>query len=621
MSNLKIDQAKKLMENEQFNEAFLILETLDREKVLPCNDLLSCQILKGTLLNKLGRYEESLKLAEQLLQESKKRNLSLQRIKALIIATEALQHLGRLDEGFKTIEQAENFFQTLNLDPSAELTQTKASTLYLKSVIYWRKGIHDQALKYQHESLILRQELGDKRAMAESFHMLGNIYLEKDNLDQALGEFLQAQTLFEEVGGTKSIGRVFNGIGSIHWQQGNLDQALDYFERYQTIGKELNDNQAIGYSLHNMGLIYIQRGKLNKALWHFEQSLVLLKALNQKIAIATCLNNIGLVYKEKGDLNRALKEFQQSLTLREELGNKTNIAKCLDNIGVVHHIKGELPQALEAMEQSLTLAEEDEASGFIISENLVHLVAVAIDMNDLALAQQYLECIQKIKDANESKTIDQRYRFSKAIFLKADHKTSEKLRFSSLHAVLTKQVTAQQLLRQIVEEDVVEHVLTVEAIFNLCEMLLLELKTLGNEAILEEVKLLVQKLREIGEEEDSLSLLAKNYWLMAKLALLEPDVEQARELLARARQIADVNGYDQLTSVITREEKQISGELPSWLFEENLSLLERLNQTQFESLIISLRQNRVDYFTEVKTPSMDDLKSFTDQLSKRKLEW
>lgn len=606
------------MEREQFNEAFLILETLDRKER---NGLLSCQILKGTLLNKLGRYEESLKLAEQLLEESKKRNLSLQKIKALNIVTEALQQLGRLDEGFKTIEQAENFLQTLNIDSSTELIRTKASTFYLKSVIYWRKGIHDQALKYQHESLILRQELGDKRAMAESFHMLGNIYLDKDNLDQAMGEFLQAQTLFEEVGSTKSIGRIFNGIGSIHWQQGNLEQALEYFERYKAIGKEFNDNQAIAYSSHNMGLVNLQKGKLNKALLYLEQSLALLKEFNNKIGIATCLNNIGLVYKEKGDLNRALKEFQQSLTLRKELGNKTNVAKCLDNIGVVHHIKGELGQALEAMGRSLKLAEADAASGFVISENLVHLVAVAIDMNDLALAQKYLKHLQKIKDANESKTIDQRYRLSEAIFLKADHKTSEKLRFSSLYAVLTKQVTAQQMLRQIIEEDIVEHVLTVEAIFNLCELLLLELKTLGNEAILEEVKQLVRKLREIGEEQNSLSLLAKNYWLMAKLALLEPDVEQARELLARARQIAEVNGYDQLTSVITREEKQISGQLPSWLFEENLSLLDRLSQTQFESLIISLRHNRVDYFTEVKSPSMDDLKSFTDQLSKRKLEW
>ncbi|MFX0061188.1 MAG: hypothetical protein ACFFC7_03310, partial [Candidatus Hermodarchaeota archaeon] len=69
MSDLNIDQARKLMENEQFNEAFLILEKLDRRESLTRNGLFSCQILKGTLLNKLGRYEESLKLAEQLLQE------------------------------------------------------------------------------------------------------------------------------------------------------------------------------------------------------------------------------------------------------------------------------------------------------------------------------------------------------------------------------------------------------------------------------------------------------------------------------------------------------------------------------------------------------------------------
>lgn len=188
--------------------------------------------------------------------------------------------------------------------------------------------------------------------------------------------------------------------------------------------------------------------------------------------------------------------------------------------------------------------------------------------------------------------------------------------------MLDKYVKAQELLQEIVEGEIIEHEVTIDAIFNLCELLIIELKTFGNENILIKVDLLTQRLLQIGRNQNSFSLLAKTYLLMAKLALLEPDIKQARDYLVKARTLADDKGYNRLALVIATEQKRLEGQIPDWLLEENVSLFERLNKINLESLVISLRQNRVEsYGGEIIKPSMEDLQSFAAQLSQRKFDW
>ena len=147
----------------------------------------------------------------------------------------------------------------------------------------------------------------------------------------------------------------------------------------------------------------------------------------------------------------------------------------------------------------------------------------------------------------------------------------------------------------------------------------------GNEAVLGEVNRLAQQVLQIAKEQQSSSLLAKSYLLIAKLALLEPDVDRSRDLLARAHQIADEKGYERLAMVIEYEQKRLSGQLPNWLLDQNVPLLERLSHTHLDGLLVALRQNRVEYFAPEDilstAPSMDELKSFADKLSKRRIEW
>ncbi|MFX0092078.1 MAG: tetratricopeptide repeat protein, partial [Candidatus Hodarchaeota archaeon] len=435
--------------------------------------------------------------------------------------------------------------------------------------------------------------------------------------------FQQSLSLFEQIGNKQDIGRVFNNIGEVYRQKGELNQALDYYQRCLVIHEEIGNKHDVALALNNIGEIYRSKGDVNLALQNFQRGLPIFKEIDNTLHASLSLNNIGGIYRQKGELDKALDCHQQALALRKELGNKQHIAESLNSIGNIYQAKGDLNQALEYHKQSLTLAEEI-GNTIDISLSLFYLISVASDKLSPELAQQYLQDLQVIEEKDQNKNIRQRYKLARGIFLKMGDKLEEELGFVVLHRVLTKLVTAKRLFRQIIAEEVVDHELTVEAIFNLCELLIMELKTLGNEEILDEVNQLAQKLLYIGQNQRSYSLLTKTYLLMAKLALLQPNIEEARRLLAQAQDIAKNKGYNRLLAVITKEQKRLEGKIPDQLLDEDISLLNRLGIIQLEGLVIALRQNRVEYLSEgyqPESPSLEDLKSFSKMLDNRRIKW
>ena len=163
-----------------------------------------------------------------------------------------------------------------------------------------------------------------------------------------------------------------------------------------------------------------------------------------------------------------------------------------------------------------------------------------------------------------------------------------------------------------------------EAIFNLCELLIMELKILGAEPILDEVNQLAKQLLQIAEKQNLYPLLAKTFLLKAKLSLLKPDLKLAKKLLEEAREIAKEKGFERLAAVISQEQQHLEGNLADWLAEKNSSFIDRLSKIRLEGLIFSLRQNRVEYLgagATQKSPSMKELESFTKTLRKRQQSW
>lgn len=361
--------------------------------------------------------------------------------------------------------------------------------------------------------------------------------------------------------------------GRIHWWKGELDKALGFFQQSLRLREELQNEYLIAESFTNIGATFWLQGDINHALVYFELSLTLNKRHKNPNGIASSLNNIGAIYWQKGELDEALEYYQQSLTLFEEQANNQDIAISLGNIGKIYHDKGEFDLALDHHHRSLILRADIE-NAQQIAMSLFELISVTLDKGSLELTQQYLQNLQQINKLEKKKIISQQYRVARALFLKKSGGTRERGK-------------AEILLEQVAEEAVCHYKLTVTALLNLCELLLLELRENDDQEILKEVQLLTTRLFEVGKEQNSQKLIAEVYLLMSKLALLELKIKEARKFLTQAQRIAEKWGLNRLAMKISSEHDKLLRQLNQWeeAIHRNASLRERIALSQLEEMI------------------------------------
>ncbi|MCG3218104.1 MAG: tetratricopeptide repeat protein [Candidatus Heimdallarchaeota archaeon] len=366
---------------------------------------------------------------------------------------------------------------------------------------------------------------------------------------------------------------LLNNKGLVYVYKSELDQALEFHEESLTIREELKNKQLIAQSLNNIGFIYHKKGELNQALEYYEKGLPIFK---EKRLIAHSLNNIGIIYRLKGELGHALEYYEKSLVIREEAGNKQDIAYSLINIGVLHQELGALDMALNLLNQSLVIQKEI-GNKLDVASLLFLLITVTIDLEEIKQARGYLTDLQLINEQEDNKLVNLSCRLAEALVLKTSKRRKNL-------------VKAEEILEKIIEEteeEIIEHRLTIQALVNLSELLLEELRLTGEEEILEEVEEKVDKLLKIAKEQQSYTILTESYWLKAQLALVRLDLKEARNLLTQAQAMAEDKGLEKLARKISSEHDQLLEQLDQWeeLLAKDASITERVKIANLEELI------------------------------------
>lgn len=382
--------------------------------------------------------------------------------------------------------------------------------------------------------------------------------------------------------------RLSNQRGIVYWRKGNLEQALHHFQRSLALNEAIGDKVQMAFILNNIGLIHEGHGDLDRALDFFSQSLSLFgKEKVVRIWVASALLNIGRVYRLKGDLNEALQKIHEGLKLSEKVSSKEVMRYSHELLGETYKQKGELHRARQYLEKSLTLSEE-MGDPLDVSGVLFTLISVTVEQQELTWARQYLERLKTISSQEDNAVINQMTRLAEALLLKASP------RIRSLGK-------AEELLAQIVDEKIVAHELTVIALLNLCELLLLELKTFGAPEVLAELESLVNRLLDISEVQRSWWLQAEAYLFRSQLALLRLDLEEARSQMRLAQVIADKMGLHRLARVISLEHDQLLDRLDQWhsLIEQQASMQDRVELAQLEQLVVRMVRKRVEEIPEV----------------------
>ncbi len=419
-----------------------------------------------------------------------------------------------------------------------------------------------------------------------------SLHILKSSLLLALGQLKDAQNLAERVleqskkskSYDKSIDAL-NLIAWVYWRLGKLEEALDEIGKAEEIisaqfPEPIAEIQKKHASLFLIkGGIFFARGNLELIKKCLEEGLELVKLINDKKLIMQFTLNTGTYYGIKGNIDLAIKYHSQALAVAKEINDKQNIIIALNNLGWVYRMQGKLDDAFESINQSYALCKEINSPKIhIILDSLFH---VALDKGDLKLAQKYLDQMKELKDQEEYEIIKLDYLINKALLLKANPRASN----------LSE---AEKILRKAVEEDVVLYEAHIDALLNLCDLLLMDLRNTNDLEILKEIQPYFSRLLDIAEKNNSYPLIAETKLLQARLALLTFNIKNARQLLSEAQHIAEKYGLNRLSMKISNEHDELLKQMDLWekLKKSDSPIGERLKLTQIEDEMKRMIQKR-----------------------------
>lgn len=400
-------------------------------------------------------------------------------------------------------------------------------------------------------------KLNNLNLLIESSLNIAEIYSRKGNLKEAFeiienieNRLKNPETLKPNEIIRKKI-ELYNIKSSILWRSGDLNNAIECINESLKMGKIFGDNQLLGHTNYLYGTFLSESGDLIKGLEILQNSLAQLDEFKDIIAISKVLNNIGWTYKLQGKLDLALEYMKHSIDIGKKYKTQRSIRIQLGNLGVMNWQKGNLNEGIHYLNQSLEM-DRKIGNNLEIADTLFYIFTISLDQKNPLECQKYLEELKKIDELEgNNKRIHAIYQTANALMFKI------KPRVKKIYE-------AQEILKRIINSDVIKFELTVIAMINLCDLYIYELKSNEDEDILNDINEILQKLLLIAKTHNSYHLLAEIYLIQAKFALIQLDIQKARTLLTKAQNLADSKGLNRLAITISEVHDQLLEKYHVW---------------------------------------------------------
>jgi tetratricopeptide (TPR) repeat protein/cellulose biosynthesis protein BcsQ len=245
-------QARKAIENNQFEEALRLIRELTVEAPYAANFVLGW--LTGSQMNESAKLKAQAKSFFDLW-------LTIAEDKAKVHQRHA-QILN--DQGYFYLA-----LQELNQALINEKKHLTGNTLSIRNDLGWtyfNTGQFDKALDIYTEVLRLAEEANEQFLKAVIRNDIGGLYFHRGDYIEALRSFELALKIFKEIDSTKGITTARQWIGAVHEEQGNYETALTIFEEVHKIEEDVGDEFGKAAIQGNIGRVKILLGDVEEGL-------------------------------------------------------------------------------------------------------------------------------------------------------------------------------------------------------------------------------------------------------------------------------------------------------------------------------------------------------------------
>ena len=302
---------EKLIHNFKYDEALKNLNDLVQLEKHNVQQKISYQLYIGKILVWQSKYEEAIKLGEQIVKENKKFNEELQSVDGLILILTGLVFTQKFDDALEIIEQTESILKKISQLSQNDLTLRKVRIAVCRGWIYYKIGEIELAQKCLKLTIDQQKELGTIPAVIQAHIIMATLMSDvKSEFNLALEYSKKAMSLAEAINNHYWIAMSHGIFGMIYGSLGEIDLSIEHSTKSLTLYKKINNKRWIASMLNNIGYMSGIKGEYDLALEYLEQSLTLFEEVDS-ISVDYCLDSLIYVCLEKGDIDRTQQYFQK----------------------------------------------------------------------------------------------------------------------------------------------------------------------------------------------------------------------------------------------------------------------------------------------------------------------
>lgn len=318
-----------------------------------------------------------------------------------------------------------------------------------------------------------------------------------------------------------------------------IDQVREFFN---TLPNSIKNNAVVSYAtlFHIQGITAIRKGDLDKGLQFLIKGREIRKKYNLTRDLAYSEFNIGLVYHTRTDYEKADKCYNNALNLFIELGNTTELSFVLANLGTLNIIRGN-PKGKDLLYEAVKNSQKLNNQQYL-SEPLFELSYALLQEGKINEAKKYIDQIQTLIENHDDKSAKLRYDLISALYYKFQPRLVDKAK-------------AQRLLEQIMTQTNIELKYQIITIKHYSELLIDELRLAIRQDIIDELKVNIDILFNIGLKYSIVNLILEALILQTKIAIISGNLKDASELITETKKIAErENKFDYLKEIESEEE-------------------------------------------------------------------
>ena len=249
-----------------------------------------------------GKYDEALTCYGNI-------KLKDEDIKPRIFLSNIYSRLGRNDE---SLAIADNLLKEKALSPS-----DRSRILVSKAETFYRIRKHNESELAAEEALKIATEQKDQGVMAMVYNVMGNLAIEKFQLDEALSYYNKSIRINKKLRKWDQISRNLNNMAILKSFKGEFNVSIEML-------KELIENSYItgnitsrAYAMYNITEIYHMTGEKELCQNHILQAIKLVSIPKDKNLSYLFNRFLSIFYLENLDYSRSRSAIQEAISIAE----------------------------------------------------------------------------------------------------------------------------------------------------------------------------------------------------------------------------------------------------------------------------------------------------------------